>query len=196
MNRVKTLGALLLSVLLLPLSTALAQEEYQQEPLEDPTLYYQQTVSDYSDYFDDSTVDIDPDEYLTNTMENTAAAWIATVFAGGLILVWSAIGLASYVYSALALMKIGRELGYQNPWYAWIPILNIIMLFNLGNQNPWLILLMLIPGIGALIVGILTIIALANIAEKRGYDKLIALLSLIPLGAYVLMYLLAWKPKK
>lgn len=195
MNRVKTLGALLLSVLLLPLSTALAQEEYQQEPLEDPTLYYQQTVSDYSDYFDDSTVDIDPDEYLTNTMEN-AAAWIATVFAGGLILVWSAIGLASYVYSALALMKIGRELGYQNPWYAWIPILNIIMLFNLGNQNPWLILLMLIPGIGALIVGILTIIALANIAEKRGYDKLIALLSLIPLGAYVLMYLLAWKPKK
>lgn len=196
MNRVKTLGALLLSVLLLPLSTALAQEEYQQEPLEDPTLYYQQTVSDYSDYFDDSTVDIDPDEYLTNTMENTAAAWIATVFAGGLILVWSAIGLASYVYSALALMKIGRELGYQNPWYAWIPILNIIMLFNLGNQNPWLILLMLIPGIGALIVGIFTIIALANIAEKRGYDKLIALLSLIPLGAYVLMYLLAWKPKK
>lgn len=195
MNRVKTLGALLLSVLLLPLSTALAQEEYQQEPLEDPTLYYQQTVSDYSDYFDDSTVDIDPDEYLTNTMEN-AAAWIATVFAGGLILVWSAIGLASYVYSALALMKIGRELGYQNPWYAWIPILNIIMLFNLGNQNSWLILLMLIPGIGALIVGILTIIALANIAEKRGYDKLIALLSLIPLGAYVLMYLLAWKPKK
>ncbi len=196
MNRVKTLGALLLSVLLLPLSTALAQEEYQQEPLEDPTLYYQQTVSDYSDYFDDSTVDIDPDEYLTNTMENTAAAWIATVFAGGLILVWSAIGLASYVYSALALMKIGRELGYQNPWYAWIPILNIIMLFNLGNQNPWLILLMLIPGIGALIVGIFTIIALANIAEKRGYDKLIALLSLIPLGAYVLLYLLAWKPKK
>lgn len=196
MNRVKTLGVVLLSLLVLPLAPIFAQEEYQQEPLEDPTLYYQQTVTDDVNQLDAS--DVIPDEfypYPETSAAGMATELIATVFAGGFILVWSAIGLASYVYSALALMKIGKGLGYQSSWYAWIPILNMVMLFNLGNQNPWLILLMLIPGIGALILGILTIIALANIAEKRGYDKVIALISLIPLGAYVLLYLLAWKPK-
>lgn len=195
MNRVKTLGVVFLSLLVLPLTTVFAQEEYQQEPLEDPTLYYQQTVTDdiYELY---DTADSYTDDISTDaSAADIAAAWVATVFAGGLMLVWSAIGLASYVYSALALMKIGKGLGYQNSWYAWIPILNMVMLFNLGGQNPWLILLALIPGLGALILGILTIIALANIAEKRGYDKVIALISLIPLGAYVLLYLLAWKPK-
>lgn len=195
MNRVKTLGVVLLSLLVLPLAPIFAQEEYQQEPLEDPTLYYQQTVTDdiYELY---DTADSYTDDISTDaSAADIAAAWVATVFAGGLMLVWSAIGLASYVYSALALMKIGKGLGYQNSWYAWIPILNMVMLFNLGGQNPWLILLALIPGLGALILGILTIIALANIAEKRGYDKVIALISLIPLGAYVLLYLLAWKPK-
>lgn len=195
MNRVKTLGVVLLSLLVLPLTPIFAQEEYQQEPLEDPTLYYQQTVTDdiYELY---DTADSYTDDISTDaSAADIAAAWVATVFAGGLMLVWSAIGLASYVYSALALMKIGKGLGYQNSWYAWIPILNMVMLFNLGGQNPWLILLALIPGLGALILGILTIIALANIAEKRGYDKVIALISLIPLGAYVLLYLLAWKPK-
>lgn len=69
------------------------------------------------------------------------------------------------------------------------------MTFKLGDQNPMLLLLLLIPGLGALIVAVLSIIALANITEKRGYEKLLVLLVLIPLGMFVLLYLLAWKPK-
>jgi hypothetical protein len=195
MNRVKTLGVVFLSLLVLPLTTVFAQEEYQQEPLEDPTLYYQQTVTDdiYEQY--DTVNSYTDDIPRERSVAAITTGFLATAFAGGLILVWLGIALASYIYSAIALMKIGKDLDYKNSWYSWIPILNIVMLFNLGNQNPWLILLLLIPGLGTLIIGILTIIALADIAEKRGYDKVLALISLIPFGAYVLLYLLAWKPK-
>lgn len=190
MNRVKTLGVLLLSVLFFPMVSVFAQEEVPPELLEDPTLYYQQTVTDYIDeiqYAEDTAVE--------NTVDSLFVSWIGTIFAGGLILVWSVVAIASYVYLSLALMKIGKEMGYENSWFAWIPILNLVMIFQLGNQNPWLILLSLIPGLGTLIVGILTIVAFANIAEKRGYDKILTLLLLVPLAAYILMYFLAWKPK-
>lgn len=195
MNRVKTLSVVFLSLLVLPLSTVFAQEEYQQEPLEDQTIYYQQTVTDdiYEQY--DTTNSYTENINRGKSVLAITTGLLATAFAGGLILVWLGIALASYVYSAIALMKIGKDLNYKNSWYSWIPILNIVMLFELGKQNPWFILLLFIPGLGALIVGILTIIALADITEKRGYDKVLALISLIPLGAYVLLYLLAWKPK-
>ena len=96
---------------------------------------------------------------------------------------------------ALTLMKTAQKLGAENAWYAWIPILNIVLLFKLGEQNPWLILLMLIPGIGALIVGILAIIGTMKICEKRGYDKLLGLLMLVPIANLILWGMLAWGKK-
>jgi hypothetical protein len=69
------------------------------------------------------------------------------------------------------------------------------MVLKLGDQNPLLVLLLLIPGIGALVVAILSLIALMKITEKRGYDKALALIVLTGIGAYILLYLLAWKPK-
>jgi len=93
-------------------------------------------------------------------------------------------------------MNIAKRLNEENPWYAWIPILNVVLLFRMGDQNPLLILLVLIPGIGALVVGILSIIALMNICEKRGYDKLLGLLALVPVANIVLLGILAWGKKE
>ncbi|MGI6423070.1 MAG: DUF5684 domain-containing protein [Candidatus Dojkabacteria bacterium] len=116
-------------------------------------------------------------------------------FTGIYLTVGTIFFLATYIFWAIALMKIGNELKYKHPWFAWVPILNAIMLFELGDKNPLLLLLLLIPVLGPFIVLILMIVAYANIAAKRGYDKLIVLLILIPLGGLILLYLLAWRPK-
>ncbi len=68
------------------------------------------------------------------------------------------------------------------------------MLFQLGEQNPWLLLLILIPGIGAIAVAIISVIAYMRISEKLGFDKLLGLLVLVPtIGNLVLLGILAWK---
>ncbi len=207
MSKTKLLLVSLLVLLLLPLGVISAQEE--EVPTESPE-QYEVVIDDDYDYealFDDWADDADFDfgDYLTTTTTDSVdeegflagllGAGIASFFVGTYLLISLVIGLGSYIFSALALMKIGKELKYDNPWFAWIPILNSVMLFQLGGQNPWLLLLFLIPGLGALIVAILSIVALAEITEKRGYEKILVLLVLIPFAIYVLLYLLAWKPK-
>jgi len=137
------------------------------------------------------------EEYNYNglTEAETGAGIMATLFGGAMIFVSIICSLGMYIFMALTLMKTAQKLGAENAWYAWIPILNTILLFKLGEQNPWLILLALIPGIGALIVLILTIIATMKICEKRDYDKLLGLLMLVPVANLVLWGMLAWGKK-
>lgn len=158
------------------------------------------TLLDYSsDWMDDYSTD--SDIYTTTSFdidEEAAGGILATVLGfGALFMVFAVVvSLATYIYTSLAFSKIGEKLGYENKWFAWVPVLNIVMIFQMGDQNPMLILLCLIPGIGALAVGIISIIAMMNISEKRGYDKMLGLLILVPLGNLVLPGLLAWKDPK
>lgn len=145
-----------------------------------------------SDY--DYEYDWDSSTYDSELSEGVAAAMgtFGLLF-GGVMLVFSiAASLALYVYTALALMNIAKKLEVENAWFAWVPILNMALLLKMGMQNPWLILLVLIPGLGALIVAILSVIATMKICEKRGYDKLLGLLSLVPVANLVLLGVLAW----
>ena len=180
-------GAILSLLLLLPLAGITA-----------PVLA--QTADDYvTTSFEGYNWDTDydwrslSDQDLT---EATAGAGILAVLFGGVMLFVSIIcSLAMYIYMSLTLMKTAQKLGAENAWYAWIPILNGVLLFKLGEQNPWLLLLLLIPGLGALIVGILAILATMKICEKRGYDKLLGLLMLVPIGNLILWGMLAWGKK-
>lgn len=135
------------------------------------------------------------DYNTTNIAEAGAAGVLGALFAGSMLVVSIAFSLGMYIYMALTLMKTAQKLGAENAWYAWIPILNGVLLFKLGEQNPWLLLLLLIPGLGALIVGILAILATMKICEKRGYDKLLGLLMLVPIASLILWGMLAWGKK-
>ena len=181
-------GAILSLLLLLPLvgvaTPVLAQTEEDSviAPFEG---YDWETEYDWSDLAADSDL----------TAADAEAGILAVLFGGAMLFVSIISSLAMYIYCAIALMKTAQKLGAENAWYAWIPILNLVLLFKLGEQNPWLILLMLIPGIGALIVGILAIIATMKICEKRGYDKLLGLLMLVPIASLILWGMLAWGKK-
>lgn len=130
--------------------------------------------------------------------DSIAAGILATIFGGTILFFTIAIGVVTYVYTAITLQKIAKKLGDQNPWFAWIPVLNSILFFKLGDQNPWLLLLAFVPVIGAFALLIISIIAMMKICEKVGYEKLLGLLMLIPLAGLILLGVLAWgkSPKK
>ena len=181
-------GAILSLLLLLPLLgvatpvLAQAEEDSVIAPYEG---YDWETEYDWSDLATDSDL----------TEATAGAGILATLFGGAMLFVSIICSLGMYIYMALTLMKTAQKLGAEDTWYAWVPILNAILLFKLGEQNPWLLLLALIPGIGALIVGIFAIIATMKICEKRGYDKLWGLLMLVPIVNLILWGMLAWGKK-
>lgn len=64
--------------------------------------------------------------------------WIAflTAMSMGVLIVCLAVVVALYVVEALAIMRVLTILGYQNPWMAWIPLLNYFALARVtANEN-------------------------------------------------------------
>ncbi len=196
----KLIASLILSIaLLLPLGMVAAPVFAQTET--DTTTVAPDDTTYYDDEYDYDTYDDSYSSYSYDLSDTDGEAGVfaglAAMLFGGVMLVFSiVIGLGSYIYCSLALMKIAKRLDYENAWFAWIPILNMVLLFQLGEQNPVLLLLLLIPGVGAVVVGVLSIIALMKICEKRGYDKMLGLLSLIPVASYILLGILAWGKKE
>ena len=180
---------------------AFAQEDAVTATPEDTTYYDDEYYYDTYDYGYEDTYDDSYSSYSYDLSDIDAEAGVfagmaALLFSGVMLFFSIVVGLGSYIYCSLALMKIAKRLDYENAWFAWIPILNLVLMFQLGEQNPVLLLLLLIPGVGAVVVGVLSIIALMKICEKRGYDKMLGLLSLIPVASYVLLGILAWGKKE
>src|SRR5579864_6347645 len=96
--------------------------------------------------------------------------------------------IAVYIYFALALQTIAKKTNTENDWWAWIPILQAVLMLNVAKKPVWLIILFLIPLVG-LVFGILTWMA---IAEARNKPNWWGILLIVPvLGLFVPGYL-AW----
>jgi hypothetical protein len=85
---------------------------------------------------------------------------------------------ALYVYSSYSWMTIARKLKYKRSWFAWIPVLNIVLLLQLAGFAWGWVFLILIPILGWLAIYALIIISTWRIFEKRGYNGLWSLLLL------------------
>lgn len=55
------------------------------------------------------------------------------------------LSIAMYIYTAYCLYAIAKKTNTPNPWYAYIPILNLVLIFQIIRQSPWWILAMFIP---------------------------------------------------
>ncbi|MBP5204268.1 hypothetical protein J6Z48_01350 [bacterium] len=182
---------LILSVLVFPkLCLAGSDQEINTNPLgriddwifdEDYDLDYEPWNYDYDDIY---SVDTD---FLDDLLEMglLGFGFVVAIFV-------FFIAIASYVYGSLTLYRIANRLNYGNSWLAWIPILNLILLFQLGDMSPWLLLLVFIPFIGVFAVLIIRIIVMMNICKKYGYDSAMGLLSVIHLANLILLGILAW----
>ena len=123
--------------------------------------------------------------YAQSDNEN-AAAGIA--FLGAFMMVFLVIGLALYVYIALALQTIAKKTNTENPWMAWIPIINIILMLNIAKKPLWWIILFLIP----LVNIVIAVIVWMAIAEARGKPNWWGILMIVPIVSLIVPGYLAW----
>ncbi|MBF4561389.1 FHA domain-containing protein [Microbacterium sp. VKM Ac-2870] len=80
------------------------------------------------------------------------------------------VSLALYIWTALALAAVFRKMG-ESSWKGWIPFLNIATVLAWGGFSPWILLLLLLPGLGAIAVWVLLIVAAHRINPGFGYGS-------------------------
>ena len=104
-----------------------------------------------------------------------------------------------YVYSSLAWYTVAKKLKNKNAWLAWIPIINIALVLQLGNFHWAWIFLLLIPVLGWIALFVIGIIALWRIFKKRKYPGWFSLALIIPEVGGILYLIsigfLAWGKK-
>ena len=95
--------------------------------------------------------------------------------------------LALYAWIALALSAVFRKSGEES-WKAWVPVLNLVVLLQLGGLSGWLLLLGLVPGIGIIAVWVAVIVACHRIGSAFGYGPGMTVLAalLLPVWASII----------
>ncbi|GAA3203154.1 DUF5684 domain-containing protein [Microbacterium terregens] len=92
-----------------------------------------------------------------------------------------------YLWTALALSAVFRKAGEES-WKGWVPILNQVVLLQLGGLSGWLYLLVLIPIAGWVVLWALLIVACyrINVAFGHGAGMTVVAALLLPLWASIL----------
>ena len=107
---------------------------------------------------------------------------------------------AAYVYFAIAWQTIARKLNYKKPGLAWIPIVNLAVILQLGKFHWAWILLIFIPVVGWIALFVLLIIATWRVFEAMSYPGWFSLSMVIPQVGFILYFIaigfVAWADKK
>jgi len=101
---------------------------------------------------------------------------VTPAMSGAILICALLIGLAIYVYIALAMQTIAEKTNTENPWLAWIPIANIILLLNIAKKPIWWIVLCLIPLVNIIIF----VMIWMAVAEARGKPNWWGILMIVP----------------
>lgn len=91
-------------------------------------------------------------------------------------LVALAVGLALYVWTALALSAMFRKVG-DAPYKGWVPVLNIATVLAWGGFSPWLVLIGFFPVLGPLALWVLLVVAAHRINPGFGYGGAMTVLA-------------------
>lgn len=117
--------------------------------------------------------------YQGNMPPEAAAG--AFAFGAGIFLFVMIIVLIVYVIVALSLMRIAKRTNTPNAWFAWIPILNLILMLQIAKRPMWWLIFFLVPFVN--IVGIvLQFVIWVDIAKLLGKQAWVGILAgLIPI---------------
>ena len=91
---------------------------------------------------------------------------------------------------------LDKKLEGPNPIWMFIPVLNTIEIFKLGDVNPWTLLWILLPIIGWAILIYYEIVALVNITKKTGHSGWMVLLIFVPIINYAYPFIIMPKDKE
>ena len=117
-----------------------------------------------------------------NLTDPNAGALLASI-----VLASSLSSIVVYVWMSLALARVFRKCGVEG-WKAWVPFLNVYELLQLGGFNGWLVLLVLFPGLGALVVYVLMVMSAHRLNQSFGFGSAMTVLAalLFPVWATIL----------
>jgi hypothetical protein len=107
------------------------------------------------------------------------------------LVVYLVVGIAAYLFYAFCQYKIATKLGDPNAWYAFVPILNLVQVFQLGGESLWYVVLMIVPCLNLWAL-IMMIIAWKNIAENLGKEPVLGILAGLPVTNLVCIPILAF----
>jgi len=82
-----------------------------------------------------------------------------------------------YAFVAYCLQVIANKTNTENAWFAWIPILNYVLMVNIAKKPVWWVLLFFIPLVNIIIL----IMVLVAICEARGKPAWLTVVLIIPL---------------
>jgi hypothetical protein len=136
------------------------------------------TNDSYWDDWDDTLSEWEEDTYTFTTLTDPEAVAVLAGMSIFFIIFSFVVVLPMYIYFAIVLMTIAKKLNVKNGWFAWIPILNIILMFQCADLNPWLILLVFVPVANVIV----SIFAWMKIAERRGFEAWLGILIILPLA--------------
>ncbi|WEG09434.1 DUF5684 domain-containing protein [Microbacterium horticulturae] len=96
--------------------------------------------------------------------------------------------IAMYLWIGLALQAVFSKAGEEG-WKGWVPVLNTVVLLELGGFAWWWVLLLIIPG-GSLVVYVVLVIACHRIGTRFGYGAGMTVLAalLFPVWASVIAW--------
>jgi len=95
----------------------------------------------------------------------------------GMMVVFMIVGLAIYVFTAWCTMKIADKTGTENGWWAFIPILNLLLLLDIAEKpRLWALALIgaIIPLLNIIFIFVIwggMIYIWMEIADKLGKPK-------------------------
>lgn len=121
--------------------------------------------------------------------EDAAEGAAAGGMALGMMCCYWIVLIGFYVYMALALQTISKKLGVTDKaWWAWIPILNVLLMLELANKELWWIILFFIPIVNIVIM----VIVWMAIAEARGKPNWWGIMMIIPIMNIIAPGYIAW----
>ena len=73
-----------------------------------------------------------------------------------------------YLFMAYCLKMIAEKTGHsENAWWAWIPIMNYLLLLQIAGKPAWWLVLLLIPFVNFIVL----IVVMMEVAKARGKES-------------------------
>ena len=81
-----------------------------------------------------------------------------------------------YIYYAMSFQRMAQKINIPDDWYAWVPVLNLVLLFRIANRPLWWIALLIVPGVNIII----SIVVWMDVAKAMGKPEWWGILTVIP----------------
>jgi len=96
--------------------------------------------------------------------------------------------LVFYVYSATCWLYIAKRTNTPNGWFAFIPILNTLLMLQIAKRPWWWLFLFLIP----IVNFVLAIIVMLDVLKRLSRPAWWVIMQFIPIVNLVFLGLMAW----